>query len=506
MSGEHMSGGIDFAASAAYMPRGFAIEFLHHSFDVPPDTHGVPTIPRAGFPTFLHEVGHLVQDRATFRGIMDFLNLWDQVSAVADYVGRSGEEVVYPIVEAGGTRHRLRPEMEWAREQEVLRAQTEPRVKWTSGKHFWTFERYHVELRRLRLSGRTIDFPFVYVDLVDNVSGTPYTHELGAWEIKEAYSVAVALLHGGDLKEPGSNFEYLVVERILAYHFGDVAPAQTIAFCHWALQDLAPANTLFSLIEHFHHGRLPSPERIYEAARTEALSRGFADNCREILDTLESIERGHAATNPLVAQLFRWYRDHASSLLPLHLDFQRQFPLDTFMCQDTRGFSDAERRIRLAAFFEEVQVPMVVWPNGAIYTINAKDKEVDVVLLNRNVFDLLNRIWRGISTAWDCPIYRACDLPLKDIDSCRHSPWQKGREHPTCTYGAAAQILGINPKQSLRHEPFPLTSAEHARAQERAYCLALTRGDGKLAPYDYASAVEDFCQAAGEIMALRPGW
>lgn len=500
---------IDFAAAAAYTPRGFAIELLHHSFDVPPDAQGIPTIPRERFPTLMHEVGHLVQDRATYRGVMDFLNLWDQVSAVADYVQRSGAEVVYPIVEAGGTRHRLRPEKAWAREQEILRAQTEPRGKWTSDERFWAFQRYRVEWRRLRLSGRLIEFPFVYVDLIDNVTREPYTHELGAWEIKEAYSVAVALLHGGNLKQPGSQFEYLVVERILAYHFGSVTPAQTIALCHWALQDLAPANALFTLIEHFYddgHGRLPSPDAIYEAAKSEALRRGFADNCRDIIETLASVERGHAASNPYVACLFGWYRDHASRLLLLHLDSRRRFPLDTFLCEESRSLSDAERRSRLTSYFQEVQVPMVVGPEGATYTINATPEEAGVVFFNRCILDLLGRIWRGNRQTWGCPIYRACNLLLKDNDDCRRRPWKKGWVHPTCAYGTAAKVLGISPGKSLRHEPFPLTAAEHAQAEERAYYLSLIRGGGKRPPYDYALAVADFCQAAGEVMSKRPGW
>jgi len=496
----------DRAVLASYTPRAFAIELRHHSFDVPPDEHGVPVIPRARFPTFMHEVGHLLQDRATFRGIMDFLNLWDQISAVADYAQRSAGEVIFPIVESGERRHRLRPEMAWAREQELLRAQTEPRVPWTADERFWAFEQYRVERRRLTLSGRTIDFPFVDVDLVYNVTGETYTHGLGAWEIKEAYSVAVALLHGGALKQPGSNFEYLVVERILAYYFGEVAPAQIIAICHWALQDLAPANTLFSLIEHFHDrgGRLPSPGAIYEVGRADALLRGFEQNCHEIIQTLEATEHGHAPSNPNVAQLFRWYRTHASRLLLVHLDPHRQFPLDTFLCQDSRELSDAQRRERLNVFFGNVQVPMIVWPDGATYSINATEEDTQVVFLNRCVLDLLDRIWRGNKQTWECRIYRGCNLALKDNADCRRRPWKKGWLHPTCPYGAAASILGIRAGRSLRYEPFPLTEVEHARVKVRAYFLAMNRGGGKLPPYDHAQAVGDFWKAAGEVIAARP--
>lgn len=51
----------------------------------------------------------------------------------------------------------------------------------------------------------------------------------------------------------------------------------------------------------------------------------------------------------------------------------------------------------------------------------------------------------------------------------------------------------------------PLTAAEHAESQRRAYLRALGRGPGNgiLPPYNQAAAVQDFCEAAGEVTAER---
>ena len=78
---------------------------------------------------------------------------------------------------------------------------------------------------------------FVLVYLVEEATGEKLKHRLGAWEIKEAYSVAVGILHGGKPKEVGNvGFEYIVVGRILAHYFDNVTPLHTIAICHWALR------------------------------------------------------------------------------------------------------------------------------------------------------------------------------------------------------------------------------------------------------------------------------
>jgi hypothetical protein len=389
---------------------------------------------------------------------------------------------------------------------ERLLARAEPRGEWTDDERFWAFQTHRVQIHRLPLAGRTVDMPVVFVDLINNEDGEPYTHLLGAWEIKEAYASAVGLLHGGKLRQPGtSGFEYLVVERILAYHFGDVSPAQTVAICHWALQNLAPAYKLFHLITLFqeHDDALPSAQEMYDLCREDARRLGFADHCREAVQILGDTEREYESRGHIaIARLFHWFHGHADRLLSLQLDDARRFPLDTFLCRDSRLLSDADRLREMSEFFREFQVPLIFWPDGTGHAINADQEAEFAVFLNRCVVNLLSRVWEGRRERWRCPVYRACRETMRDQRICIRYPWKKGRGNGhICPYGAAARVLGISDGVSLRYEPFPLTGTEHENAQVAAYFLALERGSGALPPYDHERAVEDFCRAAERIIA-----
>jgi len=450
---------VDRAAKGAYIPRGFTIELRDPGFQVPQD--GRLAFSKEQFPTFMHEFSHLVQDRGTFRGIMSFLDLWDQIAAVSNHCRLNGPEVPRPIIELDGRRHRLPPDQIWARELDRLRAKSEPRIGWTDDDRFWAFQGHRTHIRKETLAGRLLEFPYVYLDFVDNVTGELYSHPVGAWEIREAYAVAVGLLHGGKLKQPGRvGFEYLAIERLLAYHFGEVLPKQTIALCHWALQDLSPPVCLMRLIEKcgiagWH--RLPTAEEIYELGRHDALEFEFERNVLEILrDTLPGVEREHATHgNEVVANLFRWFTEHAKSLLLKHLDRGRQFPLDTFLCQDSRKLSDVERDKALNQLFLEVQVPLIIYPDGASYTINATQEDVNVVYLNRCALTLFDWVWKSKDAQVRCPIHPSCHAEVKDEVDCLSSPWMKSKLKKTCAFAAATKIIGLRPDQVFHHEPFP---------------------------------------------------
>lgn len=47
-----------------------------------------------------------------------------------------------------------------------------------------------------------------------------------------------------------------------------------------------------------------------------------------------------------------------------------------------------------------------------------------------------------IEPEWQCPVFEACKLPIKD-DSCRVKPWDKGALEGTCGMGAAAKYLAL---------------------------------------------------------------
>ena len=454
---------VDRAAKGAYIPRGFTIELRHPDFEPPKD--GKLVFSKVLFPTFMHEFSHLVQDRGTFRGVMSFLDLWDQISAVANHCRLHGAEVPRPIIEIDGRKHRLPPDQIWARELDRLRAKSEPRIGWTDDR-FWAFERYRIHIHKETLAGRELEFPYVYLDFIDNVTSESYSHPVGAWEICEAYAVAVGILHGGKLKRPGlTGFEYLAIERILAYHFGEVSPRQTIALCHWALQDLSPSLCLVRLIEKCREAgwhQLPAAEDLYEFGRRDALEFDFERNVREITAyTLPELERRHASHgNQVVAHLFRWFRQHAESLLLKHLDPARQFPLDTFLCRDSQKLSDAEREKGLNQLLLEVQVPLIIYPDGSHITINATSEDVDVVYLNRCALTLFNWLWKGNSARLRCPIHPSCRAEVKDDKDCLTRPWVKSKLPKTCAFAAATKVLGLRPEQDFRHEPFLAPTAD----------------------------------------------
>jgi hypothetical protein len=147
------------------------------------------------FPVFMHEVAHLVQDRATFRGVIDFLDLWDRVSAVSEHNRTCSGILEIPLVDAKTGQSRLHENHRWAVETERLRGLREPRESWESEDHTWAYASHHVDVIASPLAGRQVSAPIVTVRFVDNVTLDEYEHSLGAWEIKEAYSVAVAMVH-----------------------------------------------------------------------------------------------------------------------------------------------------------------------------------------------------------------------------------------------------------------------------------------------------------------------
>ena len=120
------------------------------------------------------------------------------------------------------------------------------------------------------------------------------------------------------------------------------------------------------------------------------------------------------------------------------------FPLDTYLCTKSIAANDADRSERLQALFEEVEVPLIIWPDGSFYSISAAREEVgSIVLFNLSVLDLLARVWTRGNASWPCPMHAGCTLEMKDESECLNSPWKKSRLHPTCPYGAAATVIRI---------------------------------------------------------------
>lgn len=292
----------------------------------------------------------------------------------------------------------------------------------------------------------------MFLRLIDNVANEEYVHPLGARELKEAYSVAVELLHGGTEKSTSTSFEYLVVERILHKIFGHVSPEQTVALCHWAIQDLAPANTFFTLIELFsddNWAELPEAHELYNRCRDEALSRGFRNRITKAIKGLKHTEEYLASQNQIIGNMFKWFRVHSEKLLNLHLSPHRQFPLDTFLCRRSDSLDLLQIKQEMTDFFCEVEVPLIVWPDGSHYSIMAHDSTIESIFLNRCLLDLFSRLWAGGASEWKCPIYDGCQLACKDNSTCVKQPWNQRGDDSNCPYGAAAELIGLTKKATF---------------------------------------------------------
>src|SRR5262249_32787349 len=155
--------------------------------------------------------GHLVQDWTTFRGALNFLNMWDQVGAVASYVGTCRSRVTLPIALWGTGRTRLPRQLRYATELATIETTLEPRNTWFQNDPSpWRFERYEVTAPTRPLFGHRVPTRHVKILLVDPGSNRQYWHTLGGWEIREAYSVAVGTLHGDAPITDNYPYEYKV--------------------------------------------------------------------------------------------------------------------------------------------------------------------------------------------------------------------------------------------------------------------------------------------------------
>lgn len=445
----------DRAALGAYTPRGFTIELLHPNFTV--NAQGEIDMPLSLFPTFMHEYAHLLQDRGTFRGVMDYLNMLDQVTAVAGHSLGSGDSILYPVIELNGTRHRLQPDQIWARELDRLRAMSEPRQGWKTNGNTWAYQQTRVIIREQTLAGRTIKFPFVYMDFIDNLTGATLSHTVGAWEIKEAYAVAVGVLHGGKVKELGMvGYEYLAIDRLLTYHFGEVSPRQTIALCHWALQDLSPATFLLELIQSIQEegNTLLSDEEIFDLGQKLAAEKSLERNWHDLLSRELRIREFQAArTGNETSVLLKWLRERSMDLLTKQFTINRRFPLDTFLCRDSTKMSIEQKKAALKPMLEEVSIPIVLISDGSARTINSTQEDYDAVFISRAIEHLFHHVWTGTQPTCKCPFYEACNLSIKN-DDCLTEPWLKGRLDKTCAYGIAAKLHGMQSHQTFRLVPF----------------------------------------------------
>ena len=421
-------GGFDVDASGRsyYVPSSFYIYVAPGVLDA----EGASLA--GGWYRLMHEYGHLLQDRASLFGVIEFLHFFDSFQSVVLLLTAAGVEVRLPLREAAGA------DKAWLTSIESLRSIVYPRTAWRNDV-WWAYERHRVADVPVFYEGELRPIPVAIAHFVDNKSGDTYEHEIGPREIKEAYSVAIQVLHGGPSVDEPDQFEYVAIERILG-RAGAVDERQMIAICHWALQDSVPGVRFFEIVSLLEAEGLRPADELYDRLREDAMKRGAADKVDTAARQLNEIidNQRKSGEGDLLYQVLGWYRDRAIAALRRNLDPARRFPLDTYV--GTR--SAAPNPEQFASMVSEEPIPLVQNANDGAFAFGGQSVDSDTVLFVRALADLVSRLWSNGVAGWSCPLVASCTLHLKD-EACEQTPWTKSLAERPCPYGAAARYLGL---------------------------------------------------------------
>lgn len=423
----------DNSGRSFYVPSAFYISAAPGVLD----NAGVPS--PGGWPRLLHEYGHLIQDRTSVFGAIEFMHFVDSLHSMVSLLNTQGPVVALPISAAPSAQVSKLASIH------ALRAATNPRMPWRNGV-WWAYEEHRIDSVTVWYEGKTRQIPVAIARFVNNITNDTYEHEIGPREIKEAYSVAIELLHGGPPVDDAKEFEYLAIERILL-RIGPVDERQIVAVCHWALQDPVPGVRFFEILMLLEaNGMMPAAPALYDVLRSAAIADGVAAKVLQVEDQLNEIVciQQRAGTRDVLFQVLRWYRDQVVVALNRNLDQQRRFPLDSYLCEATPT-GDFLHFIQAVA---EEPIPSVETPSGASFAFGGTTIDSDSVLFIRALGDLLVRLWVEHKAIWSCVLYSTCNHPIRD-QTCTSQPCDKGRLRPACPYGAAAAYLGFPGRRKL---------------------------------------------------------
>lgn len=426
-----------------YMPTAFFIRFERDLFDA--SGRAVT----GSLPLFMHEYTHLVQDRSSLYGALDFIHFHDGIQSLTRYVRDSGTEVRLPL--RGMVDNGFLPgrgDYCWLSVLERIHAVTNPSDDWPY-RPSWEFVDLTVETIDVDYGGQVAHLRRAKVLLYDRLASEEHEQFMGVREVCEAYATAVEMLHGGSTAKAIDGHEYKVVDLILDRRFPGKTPLHTVAICHWALQAPCPAAHFFDLIQHAQsrfHGMLPSPVELYDCCRELTLGKDHEFLLELFGRTMvEIVENQAKGGDNLLSQLYRWYGNTTLSNLRTNADNSRRFPLDTFLCVRSPTLTPEQTTAGLTELFRTIPIPMVERPDGGTVAFGGAAVESEHVFIMRSMTDLLHHLWRGVATQWECPLMKCCKAEMKD-SCCTTAPWAKGRIRPSCVYGAAAVCLELERK------------------------------------------------------------
>jgi hypothetical protein len=443
-----MSFEFDASGRSYYVPSAFYISAAPGVLD------GAGGPLPGGWHRLMHEYAHLIQDRTSVFGAIDFMHFVDSIQSVLKLLQVQDDAATPSWARCGPAQYvvkKLKPPTvqlpvsategaadSWIASIHKLRAATYPRKPWKNGV-MWAFEDHRIEQIPVWYEGAERHIPVAVARFVDNVNGDTYEHEIGPWEIKEAYSVAIEVLHGGPAVTNANEFEYLAIERILG-KAGPVDERQVVAICHWALQDSVPGVRFFEIVAFLEkNGALPPANDLYDVLRQQAITAGVGAKVDLVGKQLDEIVRVQSASGPkdLLFQVFRWYHDQVVAALARNLDSRRRFPLDTYVC----GPGPHPDVAKFTGAVAEEPIPVVETSSGAI-AFGGKTVDSDTVLFLRSLSDLVSRLWSSPTASWPCILESTCTLKYRD-ESCKTRPFEKGANRPACPYGAASAYMGF---------------------------------------------------------------
>ena len=143
-----------------YRPRAFRIRLHVPTSGERPDEL---EFNRATMPLLMHEVGHLIQDRSTLYGKLDFLCFLDSFAALSQIVRDSGDTVSIPL------RHR-HDEFEGIKSVafniEQIRRLTYSARSWGENETSWAYQNHRIVVHDLPTEYGNIKVPEVRISLV----------------------------------------------------------------------------------------------------------------------------------------------------------------------------------------------------------------------------------------------------------------------------------------------------------------------------------------------------
>jgi len=407
---------------------------------------------REHVPLFFHEYMHLLQDRTTLHGAIDFLHLLNGIQSAFKHASFYERRVVIPMRDVlRDGRHPQDQSECWLATTERVRKAISGQEQWPIAMELTLVDR---EIQKTPILDTRLPLAVTSVTLLmEDRLGDEHVHKLTAWEICEGCATAVEESLGGSPPAKFLAYQYHVISAIFKVYYPAAEAWQIAEVCQWALQSPGPAAQLFSLLDGLKKKWplvMPEISKISEFCRAQLLADGFAqhkDWVDQELSTAIAAQRGTGEDNPL-SDVYRWYAETTVSHLRGISDAHYSgFPLFLMREALSRLRDGDSTDTALALLFTQIPVPMIEQDGLPFFTVGSPPVEVDSVMLLRCINTIVMHIWAGESIEIECPLWKKCRLPCRSAD-CQSRPWENLTSgQPPCAFGYAAAAFDLTTKE-----------------------------------------------------------